>query len=868
MVGYDLEDRAYCMELTYNYGLDDPQSYKPGKGLMEFGIFVPDVKAAKMAASKLGYGEVPDGTIIGPDCYRFRLLPLPADRSERFLYVMCRSGNLDQTVGFYKEVLGMVDADVPSDVKPATGAGKTAAVSYTSKTHPHQREPVLLVWYEDEQKPEITPWEGRHALGLDAEQIKALHARYQKEFPDKIMHQGDGGPISLQEKLGTLFIFIARDIDGYEMCYVSRETMLPAVVEAVTNYDGKALDWAARGKRIDKIALAGKQVEELLSKHSVVLFSKEWCPFCKKAKDAFESIEASIFIKELEDSEKKPIVEEPMAFQEYLAAKTNAGKSVPKGFIQGQFIGGGDDIVDLNKRGVLLEKCIAAGAAEKKDTQPSYMASDGPELPAWKRCARRSAFLSASWADFWLDIRALGLFRIALGAATVIEVLELLRFQDAFLDKDGVCKDHIPSMAMLDIYLASNAPESLFLLLMINFFAALGFMLGFWTRICGCLCWIFAISEHHRFDACVTYGGDQLRSHLFFWALFQPLGDVWSIDALHPSKQVQGNPYYWYEYTASTKVGEGWQNGDAVGRTLRLTQYAREPMAGLVASFPLLCRFFTYATLYVEKYVWILAFCPWQLAKCVAFLAFFGLHFGLNLTLRVGNFQLFVLSAWCVAVPRVLLDWLESFLLRWPRVARHLIITSHSSRKFTPLMCRGCMVSCMNLVGFTLMLMAFVEGCQKRGEQCAVVRMVPPTSTTSKMLLQKLDLLQRYSMFSPDAPHRTLRVQLYGVLATKSCDGVSTRYWEYCPVVELWNEGFPALALPATSLPHGRAAFFSGSMTSSAWPMWSNLSAPARDSRDFATNRWRKLVESKDHFKAIGSYVCSKWLPGRNEQEA
>ena len=217
---------------------------------------------------------------------------------------------------------------------------------------------------------------------------------------------------------------------------------------------------------------------------------------------------------------------------------------------------------------------------------------------------------------------------------------------------------------------------------------------------------------------------------------------------------------------------------------------------------------------------------------------------------------------------RVLLDWLESFLLRWPRVARHLIITSHSSRKFTPLMCRGCMVSCMNLVGFTLMLMAFVEGCQKRGEQCAVVRMVPPTSTTSKMLLQKLDLLQRYSMFSPDAPHRTLRVQLYGVLATKSCDGVSTRYWEYCPVVELWNEGFPALALPATSLPHGRAAFFSGSMTSSAWPMWSNLSAPARDSRDFATNRCRKLVESKDHFKAIGSYVCSKWLPGRNEQEA
>lgn len=273
MVGYDLEDRAYCMELTYNYGLDDPSAYKPGTGLTEFGIFVPDVDAAKSAAQKLGYAEE-EGCIVGPDKYRFRLFPMPSDRSEHFLYVMCRSGNLAKTVGFYKDVLGMSDVAVP-ELVPKRGSSM-AAVSYTSKTHPHQREPVMLVWYEDGIKPQPTPWEGRHALGLDAEEIKAFHARYQKEFPDKIMHQGDAGPISLQEKLGTLFIFIARDIDGYEMCYVSRETMLPAVVEAVTNYDGKALDWTARQSRIEKIAAAGKQVEELLSKHSVVLFSKEW----------------------------------------------------------------------------------------------------------------------------------------------------------------------------------------------------------------------------------------------------------------------------------------------------------------------------------------------------------------------------------------------------------------------------------------------------------------------------------------------------------------------------------------------------------------------------------------------------------------
>ncbi|CAJ1362378.1 unnamed protein product, partial [Effrenium voratum] len=301
--------------------------------------------------------------------------------------VMCRSAGLDKTIGFYKEVLGMSDAEVPPE---APKLGKSAAVSYTSKSHPHNLEPVLLVWYEDGIVPKPTPWEGRHALGLNAEQIIALHARYKKEMPDKIMHEGSDGPISLQEKLGTLFIFIARDFDGYEMCFVSRETMLPAVVEAVTNYDGKALDWKARQERINRIAAAGKEVEDILSKHSVVVFSKEWCPFCSKAKAAFESIEAKVFIKELESADKQPLVDEPMAFQEYLAAKTNAGKSVPKAFIKGEFLGGGDDVVDLNKRGVLLEKCVAVGAAEKQSTKAdTHFFFNGKTISEaeWKKCA-------------------------------------------------------------------------------------------------------------------------------------------------------------------------------------------------------------------------------------------------------------------------------------------------------------------------------------------------------------------------------------------------------------------------------------------------------------------------------------------------
>lgn len=360
MVGYDLEDKAYCMELTFNYGLT---SYKPGTGLKEFGIYVPDVAAATAAAQKLNY-KVEEGVVVGPDSYRFRLLPKPEGRTERFLYVLCRTKDLEKSVAFYKDFLGMSEAALPAvEGLPA----KASAVSYTSAAHPHKFEPVMLILYEDGVAPELTPWEGRHAFALPATEIHKIYAKYQAQCPERIMHDANGKPIQFEEALGTLSIFIARDADGYELCLVSRETMLPAAVQAVQSYDPSALDWATRDKRIGGIAEAGKEVEEIIAKNKVVIFSKEWCPFAGRAKSCFDEIKSEFYALELEDKSRKPLVESPAAFQEYLAAKTNAGKSVPKVFIKGSFLGGGDDVVAAFKSGQLLTKCVAAGAAKGPD---------------------------------------------------------------------------------------------------------------------------------------------------------------------------------------------------------------------------------------------------------------------------------------------------------------------------------------------------------------------------------------------------------------------------------------------------------------------------------------------------------------------
>lgn len=70
MIGYETEDKAYSVEVTYNYGVD---RYKTGSGLAAFTVAVDDVKAAVAAAAAGGYLARNTGdsvVVIGPDGYR------------------------------------------------------------------------------------------------------------------------------------------------------------------------------------------------------------------------------------------------------------------------------------------------------------------------------------------------------------------------------------------------------------------------------------------------------------------------------------------------------------------------------------------------------------------------------------------------------------------------------------------------------------------------------------------------------------------------------------------------------------------------------------------------------------------------------
>ena len=235
MVGYGAEDEHYALELTYNYGI---YSYDAGQGLQRFVLHI-DGAAMALERARLRNLTVSSGNVIhGPDGYKYELRD-KAERgeaaSEPFGDVVLRAADPAALAGWYANLLGMTA--IKND-------GGSIRVSY-----PESGLPVGFVIEPttDGTKPKIEQWEGRNAIALPEETVRAVNARIVNESPELIIHSMR----ELHEKLGTLFIVIVRDPGGYEVCLVSIETFDPSVREA-TDYVGP--NWASRNETRLRVA--------------------------------------------------------------------------------------------------------------------------------------------------------------------------------------------------------------------------------------------------------------------------------------------------------------------------------------------------------------------------------------------------------------------------------------------------------------------------------------------------------------------------------------------------------------------------------------------------------------------------------------
>ena len=277
---------------------------------------------------------------------------------------------------------------------------------------------------------------------------------------------------------------------------------------------------------------------------------------------------------------------------------------------------------------------------------------------SWGETARSPAAL------FAVDVRSLAALRIGLGAVLLIDLAVRATDLSAHYADAGV----LPRAMLLAraesrwrFSVHSLGGSASFEATLFCLAAVFGFLLliGLRTRLATAVSWLMLISLHAR-NPLVLQGGDTLLRLLLFWAMFLPLGAVWSVDAAGrpppaggriaspatAALMIQVCLVYWF--SAALKSYRVWHvEATAVGYALNIDQFAT-PYGRALLAYPALLGRLSRLVYWTECIGPALAFMP----VCIqgfrlAVIAVFGvLHLGFGLCLALGLFPVISALAW------------------------------------------------------------------------------------------------------------------------------------------------------------------------------------------------------------------------------
>ncbi|KAG8372348.1 hypothetical protein BUALT_Bualt12G0056700 [Buddleja alternifolia] len=101
-------------------------------------------------------------------------------------------------------------------------------------------------------------------------------------------------------------------------------------------------------------------VKKTISSHSIVIFSKSYCPYCRRAKVVFKELNQVPFIVELDERDDGGKIQD--ALSQIVGRRT-----VPQVFINGKHLGGSDDTVEAYESGELQKLLGIVTAEETKE---------------------------------------------------------------------------------------------------------------------------------------------------------------------------------------------------------------------------------------------------------------------------------------------------------------------------------------------------------------------------------------------------------------------------------------------------------------------------------------------------------------------
>ncbi len=259
---------------------------------------------------------------------------------------------------------------------------------------------------------------------------------------------------------------------------------------------------------------------------------------------------------------------------------------------------------------------------------------------------------SAVNSRFEIDTRTLAVFRMWVALLVVVDMLLRARNFELLYTEAGVVPQSLtlaaPPVDVPSVYFVSTEPWVTAALFSIHGLLACLLLVGYRTRLTTVLVAVFVVSLDLRNPLVLSYA-DTLFMWLLFWALFLPLGERWSIDAVHadrkPRATVGGLPAALillqvvtvYLVNGLHKTGsELWANGEAAVVVMGLDDMTFLA-ADLVASSPALLQFGGRIWFYMLLGSWLLLVLRGR-ARSALVAVFVAAHLSFAVTVRIGAF--------------------------------------------------------------------------------------------------------------------------------------------------------------------------------------------------------------------------------------
>ena len=374
-----------------------------------------------------------------------------------------------------------------------------------------------------------------------------------------------------------------------------------------------------------------------------------------------------------------------------------------------------------------------------------------------------------------IDLRALGVFRMALGAIILVDILVRFTSIKAHYTDEGVLPRSIvfeygEQPWFLSFHMLSGELWLQVFLFLFTGVCAIALLMGYRCRVACFLCWILMLSLHVR-NPFVNNLGDWLLVDLLFWSMFLPVGAKFSVDAtLRTGGQIMPKRIWSiatlaillqigiiYFFSVRHKVSPVWHvEGTAIQFALHLDRMVTDWGRALLSLPDSVLKFATFGTLVLEKWGPVLAFFPFFISKVRTSIAliFMVFHIGLAISFELGLFPFICISAWILFLPSGFWDQFDkrryrilSLFSRVSRVigelARHFLRVRSSEIKLMP----GNIETLITIAGlFCMISSALLYGrLMDEGYYKKVYRHVEP-------IVDTLNMKQRWDMFSPYPP--------------------------------------------------------------------------------------------------------------------